>query len=78
MQTEQHRCAGLEKEKNILTELLDSMKSERLSLRYETIEEELKELKLMISEEYSRNKSRLDSEILEEYYKLNHLHEIKI
>jgi hypothetical protein len=32
----------------------------------------------MISEYYSKNKNRLDNEIVEDYYRLVHAHELKI
>jgi hypothetical protein len=57
---------------------VESLRSERSSLNYATIEEELKELRAMVTEYYSKYKSRLDNEIVEDYFRLVHAHELKI
>lgn len=57
---------------------METLRCERSSLNYATIEEELKELRAMITEYYSRHKNRLDNEIVEDYFRVVHAHELKI
>lgn len=68
----------LEREREQLRSAVEALRAERGALSYATIEEELKELRAMVSDYYSAHKNRLDSEVVEDYFRLVHAHELKI